>query len=201
MGNKDQLVNSIRKSGIRELRKNIIKSAIFYAVSIVCLFLIESSNELLSRKDNPVVFWSIFVLVILIPIIRFRFYRLFFYCEYGEVTEIKNKRELGAKNKENERATAMYGDITMMGTIEVCVITVRTRRGTYREYTFSRDEMANFARASYQVGDTVFCPLFAKYPYNEMREPSRPFCLFCGELGEADSQVCKKCGGELWKKI
>ena len=45
------------------------------------------------------------------------------------------------------------------------------------------------------------CPLFAKYPYNEMREPSRPFCLFCGELGEADSQVCKKCGGELWKKI
>ena len=122
------------------MRKNIIKSAIFYAVSIVCLFLIESSNELLSRKDNPVVFWSIFVLVILIPIIRFRFYRLFFYCEYGEVTEIKNKRELGAKNKENERATAMYGDITMMGTIEVCVITVRTRRGTYREYTFSRDE-------------------------------------------------------------
>ena len=201
MGNKDQLVNSIRKFGVRKLRKNIIKSVAFYAVSIVCLFLIESSNELLSRKNNPVVFWSIFVLLILIPIIRYRFYRLFFYCEYGEVTEIINKRVLGAKKKENESTILTYGQITMMGAIEVCVITVRTRRGTYREYAFSRDEMANFARASYQVGDTVFCPLFAKYPYNEMREPSRPFCLFCGEIEESDSQACLKCGGELWKKI
>ena len=198
----EQLFSDIRKNGVRELRKKLIKSVVFYMLSITCLFWLENQNELFTRKVNPVAFWCIFVFILLIPIAHFQFYKLILQGSYyGEVTEIKNKRVLAAKNGDNESATAMYGDITMMGKIDVCVVTVRSRHGIHHEYVFFRDEMANFARETYHVGEAVFHPLFAKYPYNESHEPSRPFCLFCGEIGDLDSQRCLKCGGELWKKI
>ena len=195
---KEELFADIRKQGIRRLVGQLIKSAVFYVISIISLFLLERYNDVFTRKTQPVVFWCVFAIIILIPILRYQFYNLFFNGSFfGEVTEIKNKRVLASKNTNKEIKMAMYGDISSVGTTDACVVTVRSRRGSYHQYEFSGNILPKFARDYYQVGDTVFHPLFAKYPYNETRKPSLPFCFYCGNIGDTPEEPCSKCGGKL----
>ena len=111
---KEELFADIRKKGIRRLVGQLIKSAVFYVISIISLFLLERYNDVFTRKTQPVVFWCVFAIIILIPILRYQFYNLIFNGSFfGEVTEIKNKRVLASKNTHKEIKMAIIRKVNL----------------------------------------------------------------------------------------
>ena len=55
-----ETAEAIRKKCRRGMVRNIIKTLIFYAVSMTILFLTERSNDLFTREAHPVWFWGCF---------------------------------------------------------------------------------------------------------------------------------------------
>jgi len=111
---------------------------------------------------------------------------------------MENTQRLGGK-KEDVGGYIDTLNIGQMGRVDTCIVTVKGTRGGFRKYEFSR-ETAQFAREYYQQGDTVFVPMFAKYPFNENRDAEKPFCLFCGKTGDEREAFCPECGVSFVKK-
>lgn len=67
----------LKKRGLRILRKNIMKSLLFWGVSMTALFVTGSRSKLFNMREQPVWFWGVFVILLVAPVLYFRFYRLF----------------------------------------------------------------------------------------------------------------------------
>lgn len=196
MSNRAEVLADIQKRGFRKLYGQLIKSVLFCAVTIPCWIWFVLQNDLLTGQPQRVTFWTVIAVLVLFPFVRYKFYRLIFQGSFrGEVTELKGGRLTDHKDAEGGKWTAMHGD--RVENVNVCTVTVRSNRGFYHQYTFIGNTISALAFEYYQVGDSVFQPLFAKYPYNETREPIRPFCLACGKIEEENSDVCSNCGAKL----
>ena len=184
----------LKKRGLRILRKNIMKSLLFWGVSMTALFVTGSRSKLFNMQEQPVWFWGVFVILLAAPVLYFRFYRLFTCPEFsGMVIKLTNKTHFGGKTKDLGGFVDNM-NASELGTFEVCNVTVQDAKEKSHTFSFSRNEKVKFARSYYQVGDAVYHPRFAKYPFNESRLPSHPFCLCCGYIGAAGERECPDCG-------
>lgn len=183
---------AIRRRGLITLCKQIIKSLLFYLVTLTALFVTESNNYVFTREKQPIWFWGIFVILLLIPIIRYKFYLLpFTLGTYGHIEKIKSGNGMAPRR---DRAVGIRG--FWEGNMEHVVsyrITVKTNRGISLNFLFMRED-AEFAMGYYREGDAVYLPPFAKYPYNLDRLPDRRFCFACGGFGMAHKDTCPLCG-------
>ena len=179
----------LKKRGLRILRKNIMKSLLFWGVSMTALFVTGSRSKLFNMREQPVWFWGVFVILLAAPVLYFKFYRLLTYPVFrGTVTELKNRRQYVSNDRcYNSRR------LINMSPEDTCILIVSDGKREYK-IPFTMADKATFARENYQVGDAVYHPRFAKYPFNESRLPSHPFCLCCGYIGAAGERECPDCG-------
>jgi len=194
----EQIIQEIRQKGKKRLIWSIVKTLLVYGIGLTALFLTGGQSDLFNPTDSPIWFWSVFAIILIFPIWKFQIYKAFRFAFRGEVVELENTTRLGGKKGEIE-GYIRKGDISEMGRIDVCVVTIKTANGSTRKYEFLRED-AQFARAYYQQGDSVFVPAFAEYPFNESREVEKSFCLYCGRMGDEHETNCPNCGVPFVKK-
>ena len=184
----------LKKRGLRILRKNIMKSLLFWGVSMTALFVTGSRSKLFNMQEQPVWFWGVFVILLAAPILYFRLYQLVTCPAFtGTVSKLTNKTHFGGKSQD-VKGFVDGMNYSEMGRYEICNVTVLDGKGKPHVFQFPRSEKTAFAWEYYQVGDVVSYPRFAKYPFNESRLPSHPFCLCCGYIGAAGERECPDCG-------
>ncbi len=190
----DTAICSIRKKGISKLCRQIIKSLLFYAVSLSLLFVVSHTNDVFTMEVTPLAFWIVFSVLILIPLIRYEFYKLPFKMNMkGQVIEIKNDRRMAPIEKKSNYYAPGGALRTMLTNVDACDIVVRSHRGLPFTYTFLRDEAA-VARGYYAVGDEVMLPPWANFPVVVSREIKCPLCPWCGCPGADTTAECEECG-------
>ena len=99
-----EMIRKMKKKGIRKLIGSIIKSILFSGITITALFFIESSenNTLFTKETQPVWFWGVFVILLILPIWLFRLYRYALNPSfYGEVVDIKDSQTAEATSCSN----------------------------------------------------------------------------------------------------
>ena len=184
----------LKKRGHRILRKNIMKSLLFWGVSMTALFATGSRSKLFNMQEQPVWFWGMFVILLATPILYFRLYQLVTCPAFtGTVSKLTSKTHFGGKSQD-VKGFVDGMNYSEMGRYEICNVTVLDGKGRPHIFQFPRSEKTAFAWEYYQVGDVVSYPRFAKYPFNESRLPSHPFCLCCGYIGAAGERECPDCG-------
>ena len=67
---------AIQKRGKRLLVSRVLKCLVFYAVFMTILFVTERNNDLFTRETHPVWFWGIFVILVLLPLWKWKLYQL-----------------------------------------------------------------------------------------------------------------------------
>ena len=190
----DTAICSIRKKGISKLCKQIIKSLLFYAVSLTLLFVVSRTNAVFTMEESPVTFWIIFGVLILLPLIRYGFYKLPFKMNMkGQVIEIKNDRRMAPIEKKSNYYAPGGALRTALTNVDACDIVVRSHHGLSFTYTFLRNEAA-VARGYYVVGDEVMLPPWANFPVVISREIKCPVCPWCGCPGADMTAECEECG-------
>ena len=185
----DLTERKIAARGRQKTVRNGVKSLLFGGVTMTALFATGSRSKLFNMQEQPVWFWGVFVILLAAPILYFKFYRLLTYPVFrGTVTELKNRRQYVSNDRcYNSRR------LINMSPEDTCILIVSDGKREYK-IPFTMADKAMFARENYQVGDVVYHPRFAKYPFNESRLPSHPFCLCCGYIGAAGARECPDCG-------
>lgn len=185
----NQTERKIAARGRQKTVRNEVKSLLFWGVSMTALFVTGSRSKLFNMQEQPVWFWGVFVILLAAPILYFKFYRLLTYPVFrGTVTELKNRRQYVSNDRGyNSRR------LINMSPEDTCILIVSDGKREYK-IPFTMADKATFARENYQVGDAVYHPHFAKYPFNESRLPAHPFCLCCGYIGAAGERECPDCG-------
>ncbi len=187
------MLTAIRKKGKKRLLKNILKTLVFYAIAMTILLVTGSQSKLFNWEAQPVWFWGVFAILLIFPIWKFRLYEPFLFPNFeGTVADIKSKVLLGGK-KETAKGYIDISNISEMGRVDVCTVIVKRQNRFSNRFVFSR-EAAVFAREYYQVGDSVYHPLFAKYPYNSQNRTGKNFCINCGGIGSENESDCSLCG-------
>lgn len=191
-------LKAIRKHGIRKLTRQIIKSLLFWAISMTVLFVTGSQNDLFNPTAHPIWFWGVFLILIAFPFWKWKLYQLFV-CRklYATVEGFKNRRTIG--NEDGEYTGGLSGVGLNLHYIDFCAMFIRSDKGLRHRFT-AANEKAGFIRSIYEKGDRVFYPMFAAYPINLSRSPSRPFCVCCGYIGTEEEEVCPDCGVPFVKK-
>ena len=185
----NQTERKIAVRGRQKTVRNGVKSLLFWGVTMTVLFVTGSRSKLFNMREQPVWFWGVFVILLAAPILYFKVYRLLTYPAFrGTVTELKNRRQYVSNDRcYNSRR------LINMSPEDTCILTASDGKREYK-IPFTMADKATFARENYQVGDAVYHPRFAKYPFNESRLPSHPFCLCCGYIGAAGERECPDCG-------
>ncbi|MBO5511467.1 MAG: hypothetical protein J6K29_07035 [Clostridia bacterium] len=184
----DEMIEKMKKKGIKSLIVNGVKSLLFYAILFSALFYIEGSeyNTLFTKESQPVWFWGVFVIILTAPIWMFKLYRLILNpTYYGEVTDVKISRTVDA------RVLTGY-DRSIKGTVDTCTVTVISKFDIEHHFTF-RQEEALFAHDYFRVGDRVFHYVFSDIPVNLSNDRAAKYCPRCGTLGAECENVCAKC--------
>ena len=77
MLNSDQVAKSIVEINRKKYIVSLIKTAIFYAAAAAALVVTAKSSDILHPAVRPGPFYSVLVILLLIPILRYRLYRVF----------------------------------------------------------------------------------------------------------------------------
>lgn len=184
----DEIIRQMKKRWMRRLVGNVIKSFLFYGVTISALFLIERSeyNTLFTKESQPVWFWGAFVILLVAPIWLFGLYRLIWNGSYsGQVTNVKHIQTIEG------RAIVGY-DSSVSGTVDVCTVTVTSRRGLTHRLVF-RGGKAVFARDYFREGDPVYHHRFSDTLVNLSGKGTARYCPCCGVSGGCDVSTCGDC--------
>ena len=183
-----EMIRKMKKKGIRKLIGSIIKSILFSGITITALFFIESSenNTLFTKETQPVWFWGVFVILLILPIWLFRLYRYALNPSfYGEVVEIKDSKTA------NVNVAVGYGN-RVSEVVDTCIVIVKSKAGLTQRFYFQR-ESASFARKFYRVGDRVYHYVFSDIPVNLSSESETKYCPCCGNLGADFEEECSAC--------
>lgn len=187
----------LKKCRHQFLYKSITKSLLFWGASMAALFVIGSRSRLFNMRVQPVWFWAVFAILLVLPILFFKLYRLVTYPEVtGMVSKLENKTYVDEKTRDI-RGVANGMDGSEPGGCMICEVTVLDEKGKIHVFALPGGEKADFVQEYYQVGDVVHHPRFARYPFNESRLPPCPFCLCCGYIGATGERKCSNCGAPL----
>ncbi len=188
----EEAVNSIRKRGLKIYAFDFLKSVTVSAILLVCLMTAGSRTPFLSPAKQPVGFYTLFVMSVILPATYWKLYRIFTRNDFkGKITSVKNIRDVGRKDVREEGRITLGGSGQLI-TIDNYTIVVTKGKNINYKFDFLRGK-ANFARDYFSVGDEIFYPAFAKYPINLSRYPKHPFCISCGYIGADNQKMCPEC--------
>ena len=184
----EEMIRKMKKKGIRKLIGSIIKSVLFSGITITALFFIESSeyNTLFTKETQPVWFWGVFVILLILPIWLFRLYRYALNPSfYGEVVDIKDSQTADVRIADGPWSR-------VKGVVDTCTIVVKSKLGLTHRFYFQH-ESAAFARKFYHIGDRVYHYVFSDIPVNLSSESETKYCPCCGNLGADFEEECSAC--------
>jgi len=191
MLNSDQVATSILAINRKKYIVSLIKTAIFYAAAAAALVITAKSSDILHPAVRPVPFFTVVLLLLLIPILRYRLYRVFTRPSFeGVVETAKNSSALETRKELN---TGVVDVPYEMRKVEIYSIGVRTDRGRPQNFSFPSGKISDYARNHMKKGSRVRYAFGARYPWNEEIAPDRPYCPNCGHFG-ADNETHCSCG-------
>ena len=191
MLNSDQVAKSIVQINRKKYIVSLIKTAIFYAVAAVSLIYTAKNSDILHPSVRPLPFYSVLLVLLLIPILRHRLYRVFTRPSFVAVVETaKNSSALETRKELN---TGVVDVPYEMRKVEIYSIGVRTDRGRSHNFTFPSGKVSDYARDYMKKGSRVRYAFGGRYPWNEDIAPDRPFCPNCGAFGAENETYCS-CG-------
>ncbi len=191
MLNSDQVAQSIIAINQKKYIVSLIKTAIFYAVAAASLIFTAKSSDILHPTARPIPFFSVLIVLFLIPVFRYRLYRVFTRPSFAAMVETaRNSSALEARKELN---TGVVDVPYEMRKVEIYSIGVRTDRGRSHNFTFPSGKISDYAREYMKKGSRVRYAFGGRYPWNEDLAPDRPFCPNCGAFG-ADNETYCSCG-------
>ena len=101
------LSQELKKRGHRFLCKSIVGSLLFWGISMTAWFVAGSS--LFRMQAHPVLFWGVFGILLVLPVLLFGFYRL---VAYPEVTGMVSKLTGGSPSAGKAHGTRDVADNT-----------------------------------------------------------------------------------------
>lgn len=187
-----EVLAAIRKAGVKRYFKQVLKVLAFWAVTITSLLIVADRNRFFNWEKQPISIGIAFAALVLFPIWKFKLLEPLLLPSYhGTVTKIENKVVIDGKD-EDVKAWGVTKAAELVR-VDQCTVVVTRENGRLDRFVCKR-EAASFARYYYQIGDPVYHPVFAKYPFNCSRKAARKFCIFCGGIGTSNETVCSGCG-------
>ena len=191
MLNSDQVATSSLAIHRKKYIVSLIKTAIFYAAAAAALVITAKSSDILHPAVRPVPFFTVVLLLLLIPILRYRLYRVFTRPSVeGVVETAKNSSALETRKELN---TGVVDVPYEMRKVEIYSIGVRTDRCRPQNFSFPSGKISDYAREYMKKGSRVRYAFGARYPWNHEIAPDRPYCPNCGHFG-ADNETHCSCG-------
>ena len=125
---------AINKKGIQKLIKQGIKALIFYGITMTFLWLSEDFRGNPIHEAQPNVFWVVFSVLLILPVLYFKFYRFLLRPTfYAKVTKLENDSRLGGR-KGDIRGFIARGHFVEMGRIDICFDTQRQMRSIMERF-------------------------------------------------------------------
>ncbi len=191
MLNSNQVAKSIVEINRKKYILSLVKTAIFYAAAAAALVITAQSSDILHPAVRPVPFFTVLLLLLLVPILRYRLYRVFTRPSFtGIVETAKNSSALEARKDVN---IGLPDRPYEMRKVEIYSIGVRTDRGRPQNFSFPSGKISDYAREHMKKGSRVRYAFGARYPWSEDIAPDRPYCPNCGHFG-ADNETHCSCG-------
>ncbi len=191
MLNSDQVAKSIVEINRKKYIVSIIKTVIFYAAAAAALVFTAKSSDILHPAVRPVPFFSVLLVLLLIPVFRYRLYRAFTRRSFvGVVETAKNSSALETRQELN---TGVVDTPYEMRKVEIYSIGVRTDHGRPHNFSFPSGKVSDYAREYMKKGNRVRYAFGGRYPWNEEIAPERPYCPNCGSFGAENETHCS-CG-------
>ena len=188
MLNSNQVAKSIVEINRKKYILSLVKTAIFYAAAAAALVITAQSSDILHPAVRPVPFFTVLLLLLLVPILRYRLYRVFTRPSFtGIVETAKNSSALEARKDVN---IGLPDRPYEMRKVEIYSIGVRTDRGRPHNFSFPSGNVSDYARDFMKKGNRVRYAFGARYPWNEDIAPDRPFCPNCGAFGAENETHC-----------
>ena len=198
MLNSDQVATSILAINRKKYILSLIKTAIFYAAAAAALVFTAKSSDILHPAVRPVPFFSVLIVLLILPVLRYRLYRVFTRPSFtGVVETAKNSSALETRKELN---TGVVDTPYEMRKVEIYSIGVRTDRGRAQNFVFPSGKMSDYAREHMGKGSRIRYTFGALYPWNEEIAPDRPYCPNCGHFGAENETHCS-CGCLYLKEI
>ena len=160
-------------------------------MGVVCYFAAIRERSKFSPTTAPVVFWSIVLLLVIIPIVRYRLWTLTPAERRGRVIRLRDHL---TRTERTDRNVGRVDRASDMAAVDSCTVYMRGEQGRELCVTVVRPERAELARAYYREGDTVVWYRGAAVPFNEDRLPPHPLCLGCGNVAKNHEERCPHCG-------
>ena len=188
----------------RERKKLIVqtvKACLFSGIMIALLIVSTQNSDVLNPHVQPIWYYGLITILILLPIWYYDLYRIFTVGFYGgTVVECQDteKRKLVEKVNPDESAASMMRKLKK---VDCRVVIIRDDKGRPHKYHFKGRFDAAYARKIFLVGKRVERWFGAKYPVPVEMPLNRHFCFCCGLYAFNEHEVCPDCGCPYPDKI
>ena len=188
MLNSDQVAKSIVELNRKKYIVSLIKTVIFWAVALTALYFSGRNNDIFGPHTRPVPFYSVGLLLVLIPVFRYRLYRVFTRPSFIGVAD-------GGKNGSTmaQRTDILIGIHGGLEKVAIYTLSVISNRNRSYRFIFSAGMQSNYARECMKKGTRVRYAFGGRYPWSEETPPEYPFCPNCGAFGAINETHCS-CG-------
>ena len=188
MLNSDQVAKSIVEINRKKYIVSLIKTAVFYAAAAAALVVTAKSSDILHPAVRPGPFYSVLVILLLIPILRYRLYRVFTRPSFVGVAGVG--KESSTMVPRTDIVIGIHGGLEKVAAYTLSVVSDCDQ--SYR-FTFLWGMPAAYARQCMKKGTRIRYAFGGRYPWSEEIAPERPFCPNCGAFG-AENEECCSCG-------
>ena len=192
MLNSDQVAASILEINRKKYILALIKTVIFYAAAAAALVFTAKSSDILHPSVSPVPFFSVLIVLLIIPILRYRLYRVFTRPSFtGVITSAANINGFEPRTDINIGTIVDNGG--GMSAESLYAVTIEDERGRRRRFVYSSAASMGYARPVLLAGTRVRYAFGGRYPWSEETISERPFCPNCGQFGAGNETHCS-CG-------
>lgn len=198
MLNSDQVAKSIVTLNRKKYVRSLIKTAIWWGVSIVAMILIAKSNDILNPSARPWGFWGVMLLLLIIPVLRYRLYRVFTRPSFSGI--VKKCGDIAGREPRTDINIGTIANGWELEPVWVYSVKVEDLRGRVHSFVFSSLASQGYAREHIKKDARVRYAFGGRYPWNENMAPDVPFCPNCGAFGAENETYCS-CGCLYLKKI
>ena len=187
----EQVQADVKAAILRELRVDLCKTLIFWLIAPTVFYFATRDNKILGPSSNLPMFLAIVLLLMLLPVLRFRLwqYRRLLHSSVGIVRKKKSAVE---RVPRTDRNTGYVTGWDMVPT-NVLYLTVQKSDSEMEKNKMVGGHLFSLGQAYYEEGDAVERFVGARYFYNPSNKLSRPFCLRCGYIGSPNEVRCSRC--------
>lgn len=174
------------------VKRNVIKKIIYWCLLTLFIgLLIVLVGERCFSRLNAASKYTIYVTLLIWPVLISKIYKLFDSSWYGEIVDIK--AEYSTDSELSFRPTRENRFLK-----ETVYFSIKTADGKIvRKKAFENRANPNNSGKYYKVGDTVLHVYGTNYLQIKNENAERIICVICGTAEKVDKKQCTACGHTL----